>query len=137
MKQPSEKPNITLDDLVGLVENAIRTIERLQSENAFLARQLNEAEAATDTAMAEADCKARQIEKLAQAGNALKLEAQWYRWFCKKYSNSTFFTFIEKEYLHDHPETNQPVASIDAGSQAEAIIEIPHCSERSDRDYNS
>lgn len=126
MKQPSDNdnPNITLDDLVGLVENAIRTIERLQSENAFLARQLNEAETAADVAMAEADCKARQIEELAQSGNALKLEAQWYRWFCKKYSNSTFFTFIEKEYRHDHPEMNEPVAGLEPDSQPEAIADV-------------
>lgn len=107
MKLPSEHTNITLDDLLGLVETAIHSIERLQTENAFLARQLHESENAASKATARAEHLATRIEELENTQSALKTEAEWRVWFRKKYGKSTFFTHIEKEYEEEHPGAEQ------------------------------
>lgn len=109
MKLPSEHTNITLDDLLGLVETAIGTIERLQTENAFLARQLHESEDAANRAAVEANSMAAHIKELERTAAALKTNAEWRIWFIRKYGTSTFFTHIEKEYLQDHP----PIEPVD------------------------
>jgi hypothetical protein len=112
LKLPSENTNITLDDLLGLVETAIRSIERLQTENALLARQLHESEDTANRAAAAANGMAAQMKELERATSALKVDAEWRKWFNDRYGNSTFFTYIEKEYLQAHPRAADPRTAI-------------------------
>ena len=100
--QKEGNKDITLDDLLKIVESAARTIERLQAVNASLRQQMRDAESAAQQAAADAEDKARQIEELEHSEAVLREDAEWCRWFKNKYGNSTFFTHVEREYQQDH-----------------------------------
>lgn len=102
MAQEEGNKNITLDDLLGLVESAARTIERLQAVNATLTQQVRDAETAAQHAAADAEHKAQQIEELEKAEASLRNDAEWCRWFKDRYGASTFFSHIEREYQQTH-----------------------------------
>ncbi|OWW18653.1 hypothetical protein [Noviherbaspirillum denitrificans] len=111
MTQKESNKDITLDDLLKIVETAACTIERLQAVNASLKQQMRDAETAAQQAAADAESKARQIEELEQSEAVLREDAEWCRWFKNKYGNSTFFNHVEREYLQDHlPEAPAPDA---------------------------
>ena len=98
MTQEEGNKDITLDDLLRIVDTAAHTIERLQAVNASLMRQMRECESAAQAAAKDSEDKARQIEELEKSEAALREDAQWCRWFKNKYGNSTFFSHIEREY---------------------------------------
>lgn len=102
MAQEEGNKDITLDDLLRIVDTAAHTIERLQAVNASLVRQMRECESAAQAASADADNKARQIEELERSEAALREDAEWCRWFKNKYEASTFFSHIEREYQNEH-----------------------------------
>lgn len=102
MAQEDGNKNITLDDLLGLVESAARTIERLQAMNASLMQQIRDAETAAQRAAADAENKARQLEEMEKTEAALRADAEWCRWFKDRYGASTFFSHIEREYQQTH-----------------------------------
>jgi len=104
--QQEDNRDITLDDLLDIVETAARAIERLQAANVSLARQMRECESAAHAATSDAQSKARQIEELEKSEAALRKDAEWCRWFRNKYGASTFFSHIEREYLCDHRAEN-------------------------------
>jgi len=96
--QDAVNKEITLDDLLRIVDTAARTIERLQAVNASLMQQIRECESAVQAAADDADNKARQIEELEKSEAMLREDAEWCRWFKNKYSASTFYSHIEREY---------------------------------------
>jgi len=98
LAQQDGNKDVTLDDLLRIVESAARTIERLQAVNATLMQQMRDAESAAQMASADAESKARQIDELEQSEAALREDAAWCRWFKNKYGASTFFSHIEREY---------------------------------------
>ena len=98
MVQDAVNKEITLDDLLRIVDTAARTIERLQAVNASLMQQIRECESAAQAAADDADKKAHQIEELEKSEALLREDAEWCRWFKNKYSASTFFSHIEREY---------------------------------------
>jgi hypothetical protein len=100
--QEDGNKDITLDDLLRIVDTAAHTIERLQAVNASLMRQIRDCEFAAQAAVEEADNKAQQIEELEKSEAALREDAKWCRWFKNKYGTSTFFSHIEREYQNDH-----------------------------------
>ncbi|WP_420475551.1 hypothetical protein [Noviherbaspirillum sp. ST9] len=102
MAQEEGNKNITLDDLLELVESAARTIERLQAVNASLTQQVRDAETAAQRAVSDAEDKARQLEAMEKADAALREDAEWCRWFKERYGASTFFSHIEREYQQTH-----------------------------------
>ncbi|RZI44459.1 hypothetical protein EGT07_03305 [Herbaspirillum sp. HC18] len=102
MVQQEGNRNVTLDDLLKLVETAATTIERLQAENAALSHQLRECEASAQGAIADAQEKAARIEALEQTEAALRLDAEWSRWFRNKYKTSTFLSHIERDFRIDY-----------------------------------
>ena len=97
-QEEGKKDNITLDDLLRVVESAARTIERLQAANASLTRQIHELESAAERAASDAQSKARQLDELEKSEAALREDAEWCRWFKNRYGASTFFAHIEREY---------------------------------------
>lgn len=108
MVQDEVGKEITLDDLLRIVDTAANTIERLQAVNASLMRQLRECESAAQEAAEDADSKALQIEELEKSEAVLREDAQWCRWFKNKYGNSTFFSHIEREYQNDRSKQDFP-----------------------------
>lgn len=108
MVQDAVNKEITLDDLLRIVDTAAQTIERLQAVNASLMRQIRECESAAQAAVVEADDKARQIEELEKSEAVLREDAQWCRWFKNKYGASTFYSHIEREYQADHRGQDLP-----------------------------
>ena len=98
LAQQDGNKDVTLDDLLRIVESAAQTIERLQAVNATLVQQMRDAESAAELASADAESKARQIDELEQSEAALREDAAWCRWFKNKYGTSTFFSHIEREY---------------------------------------
>lgn len=102
MTQDEDKKDITLDDLLKVVEAAARTIERLQAANATLKQQMRDYEAAMQAAAEDAEIKSRQIEALQKSEAALREEAEWSRWFRNKYSQSTFIAHIERDFENRH-----------------------------------
>lgn len=102
LAQEEGNKNITLDDLLGLVESAARTIERLQAVNASLMQQMRDAETAAQRAAADAESKTRQLDELEKNEAALREDAEWCRWFKERYGASTFFSHIEREYQQTH-----------------------------------
>ena len=104
MTQEEGNKNITLDDLLGLVESAARTIERLRAVNVTLKQQMRDAESAAQRVAADAESKARQLEELKKTTAALREDAEWCRWFKDRYGASTFFSHIEREYQQTHGE---------------------------------
>jgi chemotaxis regulatin CheY-phosphate phosphatase CheZ len=104
--------DITLDDLLKIVESAASTIERLQAVNASLIEKIRDVESAAERAAADAEAKSRQMEELEKSEAALREDAEWCRWFRDKYGSSTFFSHIEREYQHAHHPEN-PAGSAD------------------------
>lgn len=107
----SHNTDVTLEDLLALVEKAVGAIERLQDANATLTARLHAQTSATQVATAELEHTALQIEELERAAAALRKDAQWCRWFRNKYGGanfSSFFWHIEREYLAEHPEESNP-----------------------------
>lgn len=90
LNQQPTRADVTLDDLVAMVEKAARTIESLQSE---VRRQ------------------AGRIAELEQSEASLRKDAAWTVWFRQKYNNSLFYEAVEKTYLQDHIEANTVPAS--------------------------
>lgn len=84
-KQNAANREVSLDDLVALVEKAAVTISRLQDE---VARQK------------------RQIRALEQAQEAVREDVDWSRWFRQKYQNTVYYPVIEKAYLEDRPSAS-------------------------------
>lgn len=117
MTQQDGNKDVTLDDLLRIVESAARTIERLQAVNASLMQQMRDAESAAQQAASDAEIQARQIAALEHSEAALREDAEWCRWFRDKYGASTFFSHIEREYQSAHgalpapPSDNAPDAS--------------------------
>jgi endonuclease/exonuclease/phosphatase family metal-dependent hydrolase len=91
-KQNAANREVSLDDLVALVEKAAATIIRLQEE---VARQK------------------QQIRELEQAQEAVRQDVDWSRWFRQKYQNTVYYPVIEKAYFEDHPSAS---AAADPGS---------------------
>lgn len=118
LTQREDRRDITLDDLLELVESAARTIERLQAANAVLARQMQACESAADAVASDAESKARQIAELEQSQAALRRDAEWCRWFRNKYGASTFYSHIEREFQNERREDAQPGDAADTGSAA-------------------
>ena len=118
LKLPPENTDITLDDLLELVETAVRTIKHLQAENALLTKKLEESKDVAHAAAIEAENMAAHIKELEHARSALEGDAQWRTWFRNKYSNSTFLTYIEKAYLLDHSAIDDPHTSSDHNDSA-------------------
>lgn len=104
MTKEEGNKDITLDDLLKVVESAARTIERLQAVNASLMQQVRDCESAAEQAAADAETRSRQVEELEKSEAALREDAEWCRWFKNKYGSSTFFSHIEREYQHTHRE---------------------------------
>lgn len=124
MNNQSRHTDVTLEDLLALVEKAVGAIERLQNANATLTARLRAQTTATEAATAELEHTALQIEELEHAAAALRKDAQWCRWFRHKYGGanfSSFFWHIEREYLAEHPGENDP----DHGDRAQNRIEQP------------
>ena len=90
-----ENREVSLDDLVALVEKAAATIIRLQEE---VARQK------------------RQIRELEQAQEAVRHDVDWSRWFRQKYQNTVYYPVIEKAYFEDHPSSSAAADSNPAGT---------------------
>jgi endonuclease/exonuclease/phosphatase family metal-dependent hydrolase len=82
-KQKVTNTEISLDELVAMVEQAAAKIIRLQEE---VARQN------------------RQIKELEQQQEAARQDADWSRWFRQKYRNTVYYPVIEKAYFEDHPQ---------------------------------
>jgi chromosome segregation ATPase len=112
--QDAVNKEITLDDLLRIVDTAARTIERLQAVNASLMQQIRECESAAQAAADDADSKARQIDELEKSEAMLREDAEWCRWFKNKYSASTFYSHIEREYQAELRGQDLP-GEIDAG----------------------
>lgn len=111
MNNQSHNTDVTLEDLLALVEKAVGAIERLQNANATLTEHLRAQTTAAQAATAELEHTALQIEELERAAAALRKDAQWCRWFRNKYGGanfSSFFWHIEREYLAEHPGENDP-----------------------------
>lgn len=94
-KQNAANREVSLDDLVALVEKAASTISRLQEE---VARQK------------------RQIRELEQAQEAVRQDVDWSRWFRQKYQNTVYYPVIEKAYFEDHPSASAPTDSDSAAT---------------------
>lgn len=98
----ADSPDITLDNLVGLVEKAARIVDYLQKENAVLVDDVKDHQAALQSATAKAAMLAERIRELESDAEQWRRDAQWCRWFQQKYRDSTFFSHIEREYMFDH-----------------------------------
>ena len=99
-----DSPDITLDNLVGLVEKAARIVDYLQKENAMLADDVKDHQAALQSATMKAALLSARLQALESEAEQLRSDAQWSRWFHQKYRDSTFFHYIQREYLAAHPE---------------------------------
>lgn len=111
MTQQEHSGDITLEDLLALVEKAVGTIERLQAANDTLTERLRRQTAVAQEVTEELVNTATQIQALEQAAAALRKDAEWCRWFKGKYGGANFSTFywhIEKEYRAEHPELSEP-----------------------------
>ena len=106
-----DSPAVTLDNLVGLVEKAARIVDYLQKENAVLAGDIKDHQAALQSAAMKAGRQAERIQALESEMEQLRLDAQWWRWFHAKYHNSTFFNHIEREFAADHSHSQAGNAS--------------------------
>ena len=93
-----DTPDITLDNLVGLVEKAARIVDHLQRENAVLVDDLKDHQTALQSATMKTTLQAARIQALESEIEQMRQDAQWCRWFHAKYHNSTFFGHIEREY---------------------------------------
>lgn len=113
--QEAAPKDVTLDDLLEVVESAALAIERLQAVNAVLMGQMRDCVSAAQTAAADARSRESQLEELARSGEALREDAEWCRWFRNKYGASTFFAHIEREY-----QNARMAASGDAGGERDA-----------------
>lgn len=119
MAQPLNGKEITSDDLLALVDKATRAIEQLQEDNARLLRQVNDCRLASEAAAFTLAEKEKRIEALEQAEAAMLKDARWYRWFRAKYADSTFFAYIEREFLlsmHASDEQEPPAAPVIVGT---------------------
>ncbi|HJV80322.1 hypothetical protein [Noviherbaspirillum sp.] len=125
MEQSAEGKDITPDDLLALVDKATRAIEHLQNENTRLLRQVSEYKLASDVAAFDLAEKRKRIEALEQAEAVMQKDARWYRWFRAKYSDSTFFSFIEREFL-------QSLQSPQADGDKEAVSQADPLAQNSD-----
>jgi hypothetical protein len=99
-----DSPDITLDNLVGLVEKAARIVDYLQKENTVLADDVKDHQAALQSSAARIAMMGARIHALESEAEQLRRDAHWWRWFHAKYHNSTFFNYIEREYAADHPQ---------------------------------
>lgn len=111
MNHQSRNTEVTLDDLLALVEKAAGAIDRLQAANVALTAELREQTAAAQAAANALEQASMRIEELERTAEALRRDAHWHRWFRGKYSGnnfSTFFAHIENEYQADHPEDTAP-----------------------------
>lgn len=107
MNQLSRDAEVTIEDLLALVEKAVGAIERLQTANAALTAQLRVQKDLASTAAAELERTAMQIGKLEHAAATLRKDAHWCRWFRNRYGGADFASFyghIESEYRREHPE---------------------------------
>ncbi|NEX60531.1 hypothetical protein [Noviherbaspirillum galbum] len=132
MTDEQQRAAMTLEGMVALVEQAARTIERLQTENTALKARLAEIENAAAAAAAIAPAvaseapvpapaaapvpapaedealQARQAEQAQRLQEAeqhiqeLRRDAEWFRWFHRKYSDSTFYHHIERIFAAEH-----------------------------------
>lgn len=124
MTQHEHSGDITLEDLLALVEKAVGTIERLQAANANLTERLRVQTAVAQEVTEELVNTAAQIQALEQAASALRKDAEWCRWFKGKYGGANFSTFywhIEKEYRAEHPEPNEAAAEGAEEDRNEAV----------------
>lgn len=120
MTQQDGNKDVTLDDLLRIVESAARTIERLQAVNATLMQQMRDAESAAQLATADAESKAQQIDELERSEAALREDAEWCRWFKNKYGASTFFSQIEREYQSTQRVDEAASCAAQSGPAADA-----------------
>ncbi|HEY0844671.1 MAG TPA: hypothetical protein VGE12_04860 [Noviherbaspirillum sp.] len=107
MNQSPRDGDITIEDLLTLVEKAVGAIERLQTANATLTAQLRAQKAAAQTAATELAKTAMQIGELEHAAATLRKDAHWCRWFRSRYGGADFASFyghIESEYRRAHPD---------------------------------
>lgn len=105
MTEQAEATQTNLDRLVQLVDRAAQTIARLQAENIAQRASMAELKAQLQAAQSELEGKAGRIEALeaeVQSFAALKADAEWCRWFRRKYGQSTFYTHIENAYREEN-----------------------------------
>jgi len=105
-----DKPNeakITLDKLVELVERTVHAADALRNENAVLANDLKDCQAALQLALEKVEMQSARIDLLEREAQSLRKGAHWHHWFQNKYRNSTFFSCIEREYRTAHPEYDE------------------------------
>jgi hypothetical protein len=86
LKQQPSHADIRLDELVTRVESAAQMIANLQ---------------------ADIRLQSARIRELEQVEAALRKDADWAGWFRRKYSNSTFYSAVEKEYFYDHRDKDE------------------------------
>lgn len=107
MNQKSRDTEVTIEDLLALVEKAVGAIERLQTANAALTAQLRVQKDLASVAATELERTAMQIGELEHAAATLRKDAHWCRWFRSRYGGADFSSFyghIENEYRREHPE---------------------------------
>ena len=109
--------DVTLENLVALIERASQAIDRLQYENAQLHAQLQQREAQTAAATAQLQASAMRVKELEAAHERLATDAHWCRWFRGKYADSTFYGHIETAYRADFPMPEAQPANTE-GSEA-------------------
>jgi hypothetical protein len=116
MNEEQRPADVTLDSMVALVEQAVRTIERLQKENTALKARLQAQEAQALSAAAEVHAHAHRLQEAQQRIEALIQDAEWSRWFHRKYSESTFYSHIERIFAAEHgmPVPNETAESVGA-----------------------
>lgn len=102
-QRPGDK-DVSSDLLLAAIERAAAVIERLQRENAALAGRMREYEAAAGSAAEALARRDGRIRELEQSAAALKKDADWCRWFRRRYGDSTFFSHIEREYQSVHAD---------------------------------
>jgi FtsZ-binding cell division protein ZapB len=102
MNEEQRRPNVTLDSMVALVEQAVRTIDRLQKENDALKARLGAYEAEANAAAAQFNAQSNRLQEVELRMSALIQDAEWTRWFQRKYSDSTFYNHIERVFAEEH-----------------------------------
>jgi hypothetical protein len=102
MNEEQRRPNVTLDSMVALVEQAVRTIDRLQKENDALKARLGACESEASAAVAQFNAQSSRLQEVELRMSTLIQDAEWTRWFQRKYSDSTFYNHIERVFAEEH-----------------------------------
>lgn len=115
MTEQATATKASLDRLVQLVDGAAQTITRLQAENMAQRASMAELQMQLQAVQAQLDGKAARIEALEaeiQGFAVLKADAEWCRWFRRKYGQSTFYTHIQNAHRAENPVGSAGVIAI-------------------------